>query len=111
MNCKITRRKLVKFGTITMGGDYKEEGQEWRIEECGMSIFGSGQKEVCSSCLKGWTHEHNYMLETKQNKKLLETAKAESGGGSKRKVCNYCLEKTDILPDDFCCQICIDNYK
>lgn len=26
-------------------------------------------------------------------------------------VCNYCLEKTDTLPDNFGCQSCIDNYK
>lgn len=30
---------------------------------------------------------------------------------SEQLVCNYCLEKTDNLPDDFGCQSCIDNYK
>ena len=30
---------------------------------------------------------------------------------SEQLVCNYCLEKTNTLPDDFGCQSCIDNYK
>lgn len=80
MNCKIIRKKLVKFGTTTMGGEYKEKGQEWRTEECGIPIFSNGQKEVCSSCLKGWTHENNYMLDTEENKKLLDRVKDSTCG-------------------------------
>ena len=30
---------------------------------------------------------------------------------SEQLVCNYCLEKTDTLPDNFGCQSCIDKYK
>ena len=30
---------------------------------------------------------------------------------SEQLVCNYCLEETNTLPDDFGCQSCIDNYK
>lgn len=26
-------------------------------------------------------------------------------------VCNYCLEESEVLPDGFGCQNCIDNYK
>jgi hypothetical protein len=75
MDCKIIRRKLVTLGTLTLGsGEYNEKGQEWRTEACGTPIFGDGQKEVCSSCLNGWTHENNYMLDTEENKNLLEKA-------------------------------------
>lgn len=72
MGCKIIRKKLVTFGTMSFDGSpMKVNGQEWREEECGTPIFGGGQQEVCSSCLKGWTHENNYMVDSEQNEKLL----------------------------------------
>ena len=76
MTCKIIRRKLVTLGTMGFNGEpMKVKGKEWREEECGTPIFGGGQQRVCSSCLKGWTHEHNYMLDTEENKKLIAEAK------------------------------------
>lgn len=70
------RRKLVTIGSFNMftGESSKEKKQEWREEECGTPIFGnnSQHRKVCDSCLNGWTHENNYILNTEANKKLLE---------------------------------------
>jgi hypothetical protein len=76
MGCLIMRRKLVTLGSMSLAtGKIKEKGQEWREEPCATPIFGTGQDKVCKSCLSGWTHEHNYMLDTEDNKKLLEEAR------------------------------------
>ncbi len=76
MGCKIIRRKLVIIGTISFNGEpMKVKAKEWREEECGIPIFGNGQKVVCNSCLNGWVHEHNYMLDTKENNILIAQAK------------------------------------
>jgi hypothetical protein len=42
---------------------------------------------------------------------LIYFAKLYHAEQSEQLVCNYCLEKTDALSDDFGCQTCIDNYK
>lgn len=76
-DCKIKRRKLIRFGTINMGtGKSTNKGEKWVEEECHTPIFSDIKDlNVCNSCLKGWTHKQNYMLETKENRKLIIDAK------------------------------------
>lgn len=78
MTCKIKRRKLVTFGTMRLDGSpMQRTGSEWRDEECGTPIFGNRKTAVCDSCLRGWTHENNYMLDTAENKNLITQTQNE----------------------------------
>tara|TARA_R110002111_G_scaffold248270_1_gene311780 strand:- start:339 stop:485 length:147 start_codon:yes stop_codon:yes gene_type:complete len=47
----------------------------------------------------------------KTNRKELFNLEVRDLKRNEQLVCNYCLEKTDTLPDGFGCQSCIDNYK
>jgi hypothetical protein len=51
----------------------------------------------------------NELILDVKNEAINYTHSCESD--SEQLVCNYCLEKTNTLPDDFGCQSCIDNYK
>lgn len=75
MTCQIVRCMLVTHGTMSMNGGGTTWGKkEWVTEKCGAPIFGkdSHKRKVCDSCLKGWTSELNYMVETPGNTKLIE---------------------------------------
>ncbi len=73
--CKIKRRMLITHGIMYLDGrPSKETKKEWVEQECGTPIFGKSG-EVCSSCLKGWNTEHNFMLDTPENNALIENAK------------------------------------
>lgn len=71
------RTKLVTHSKLSMK-DWEQTvvAQIWVTEPCDAPIFGEGQKNVCDVCLRGWTHEHNYMAEAPVNNKLLNKAKA-----------------------------------
>lgn len=76
--CLIQRRKMVRHGKININGvahDGSGDMIEWRTEACGTPLFSSDGEKVCNSCLKGWTHEHNFMLDTADNHKLIQEAK------------------------------------
>lgn len=76
MNCKIMRRMWITHGFMSLDGTESEESHsEWVEQECGTPIF-NGNKDVCSSCLSGWEHPENKMLDTDANKKLLKNAKS-----------------------------------
>lgn len=73
--CKIIRRVLVTHGIMSFDGSpMKITGKTWEIRECGTPIFGenSNKRKVCDSCLKGWTVKTNFMVDSPENKKLIE---------------------------------------
>lgn len=78
--CKIKRRMLVTHGILTLGEGVKDTHQEWQEKECGSPIFPKRDgsfphgKSVCGSCAKGWTHEHNFMIDIPSNYELLRAA-------------------------------------
>lgn len=103
MNCKIIRKKLITKGVLTPSGivEYKDN-KEWRVEECGIPLFSNDVEEVCSSCLKGWTHEHNYMLDTKENADLIKKAKIAIKEQQKQKQSRASRELTEKEIITFC---------
>jgi hypothetical protein len=69
MSCTRLRRKLVTFGHFSVAqGDFVADGKEWRVEPCGTPLFGAAERQagLCRSCLKGWTHPHNYPADQPQ---------------------------------------------
>jgi hypothetical protein len=62
--CQQMRRKLVKHGMVNLGtGALTPVKEEWVDGICDTPLFGSHPK-FCRGCLEGWTHEHNYALNT-----------------------------------------------
>lgn len=74
MNCQILRKKLVTLHKLHlyMGTMTDNIRTEWRTETCDTPIFGQHGRKVCDSCLSGWTHEHNFMLDLPENMHLLD---------------------------------------
>ena len=77
MNCKIKRRMWITHGSMFLdGSDPEYLHSEWVEEECGTPIFSNDKtRVVCASCLKGWSHQENFMLDTAENRRLLSEAK------------------------------------
>ncbi len=77
MSCKIIRRKLITTKIYNLKTEeIKTKGQKWVTEPCGAPLFSYDCKDVCKSCLEGWTHEHNYPIKNKKNEQLLNGALA-----------------------------------
>jgi hypothetical protein len=81
-NCKIMRKKLIRYRTISLTGaavpPAPAKAPEWHEEECGVPLFSNDGAKVCRSCLNGLTHPENFMLDTPENQSLLAAERARS---------------------------------
>ena len=62
--CKVERKCRIERGSLNMATGETELAKvtEWSVGPCGVPLFGEDAKGrgVCSSCLGGWTHAHNF---------------------------------------------------
>lgn len=66
-SCTQMRRKLVKHQNLNLATSKTEDaGQEWVNEPCSTPLFSDEERQrgTCRSCAAGWTHEHNFPIET-----------------------------------------------
>jgi hypothetical protein len=61
-SCTIERRWLSRREVLNLGtGVSAPLDEEWVTGPCDAPLFGDEGRQLgaCSSCAKGWTHEHN----------------------------------------------------
>lgn len=66
-SCTQMRRILVKSGTMSMStGKTEMTSENWETRACGAPLFSEEERQrgTCRSCHSGWTHEHNYPVES-----------------------------------------------
>lgn len=66
-SCTTVRRMLIQHGSLSITtGELTHSHEEWVTKPCNVPMFSDVEKArgTCKACDSGWTHPHNFKVET-----------------------------------------------